>query len=374
LNRVHPRSWLRCCGALLVVLFGLAACPSNLAAHQMNLTNARVELRPDGVVTVQLSIKASDIDRAVGTRLHDEQTGLLDRERLATSFAPVAAYLTSHAVVRGEDGTACTAGPVKLDPDEDGLVGHLIWSCAGSPGDLVYRSTVLIDVDPTAKQVVLIAAGPDVSQALLDATHTEVRLSAPAIALFPVIERYIAAGIEHIFLGYDHIAFLIGIVLWARRIWPVVKIVTAFTVAHSITLSLAALRIVVVPSEIVEPAIAASIVYVSLENFFSRNVEKRWRITFAFGFIHGFGFASALQEFGLPRDAIVPALGAFNIGVEIGQVAIISLVIPLLMGVDWLIATPRHHKPARTAAVVYVLSAIIASLGFYWILERTVLA
>jgi hydrogenase/urease accessory protein HupE len=374
LSRVQPRPWPRRCSALLVVLFGLAACPSNLAAHQMNLTNARVELRPDGAVALQLAIKASDIDRAAGTRLHDEQTGLVDRERLAASFAPIATYLTSHAVVRGEDGAPCTAGPVKLDPDGDGVVGHLVWSCDGSSRDLVYRSTVLIDVDPTAKQVVLIAAGRDESQALLDATHTEVRLSAPATRLFPVIERYIAAGIEHIFLGYDHIAFLIGIVLWARRIWPVVKVVTAFTVAHSITLSLAALRIVVVPSEIVEPAIAASIVYVSLENFFSRNVDQRWRITFAFGFIHGFGFASALQEFGLPRGAIVPALGAFNIGVEIGQIAIISLVIPLLIGVDWLIATTRHHQPARMAALVYVLSAIIASLGFYWILERTVLA
>src|SRR5947209_20061242 len=122
--------------------------------------------------------------------------------------------------------------------------------------------------------------------------------------------RYVTAGIEHIFLGYDHIAFLIGIVLWARRIWPVIKIVTAFTLAHSITLSLAALGIVVIPSTIVEPAIAASIVYVSLENFFSRSVDKRWRDTFAFGLIHGFGFASALQEFGLPPGAVVPALVA----------------------------------------------------------------
>ena len=372
MSRVHPRAWARCCSAVLVVLFGLAVCPSNLEAHQMNLTNVRLELGSDGVVTVQLAIKASDIDRAVGTRLHDEQSGLVDRERLAASFAPIATYLTSHAVVRREDGTACTAGPVKLDPDEDGVVGHLIWSCAGIASDLVYRSTMLIDVDPTARQVVLITAGPDVSQALLDATHTEVRLTAPPTALFLVVERYVAGGIEHIFLGYDHIAFLIGIVLWARRIWPVVKIVTAFTVAHSITLSLAALRIVVVPSEIVEPAIAASIVYVSMENFFSRSVDKRWRDTFVFGLIHGFGFASALQKFGLPRDAVVPALG--NIGVEIGQVAIISLVIPLLIGLDWLIATTRHHKPARMAAVVYVLSAIIGSLGFYWILERTVLA
>jgi hypothetical protein len=170
------------------------------------------------------------------------------------------------------------------------------------------------------------------------------------------------------------VAFLVAIVLWARRLWPVIKIVTAFTVAHSITLSLAALQIVVIPSAIVEPAIAASIVYVAMENFFSRNVDKRWRDTFAFGLIHGFGFASALQEFGLPRGAVVPALGAFNIGVEVGQVAIVTLVIPLLIGLDWLIAATHDASPARTAPLVYTLSAIIAILGCYWILARTVLA
>jgi hydrogenase/urease accessory protein HupE len=263
---------------------------------------------------------------------------------------------------------------VKLEPDADGVVGRTAWSCDGVAGDLVYRSTVLIDVDPAARQVVLITAGPDTSQALLDASHTEIRLTAPPTPLLGVVGRYVAAGIEHIFLGYDHVAFLVGIVLWARRTWPVIKIVTAFTVAHSITLSLAALRIVVVPSEIVEPAIAASIVYVSLENFFSRSVDKRWRDTFAFGLIHGFGFASALQEFGFPSNAIAPALGAFNIGVEIGQVVIISLIIPLLIGIDWVIAAVRHHKPARMAALVYILSAFIASLGFYWVLERTAFA
>ena len=100
-----------------------------------------------------------------------------------------------------------------------------------------------------------------------------------------------------------------------------------------------------------EPAIAASIVYVAIENFFSRNVDGRWRDTFAFGLVHGFGFASALQEFGLPRGAVVPALAAFNIGVEVGQVAIVSLVIPLLIGVDWLIARMRGAPQDRTAAL-----------------------
>jgi hydrogenase/urease accessory protein HupE len=181
------------------------------------------------------------------------------------------------------------------------------------------------------------------------------------------------AGIEHIFLGYDHVAFLIAIVLWARRLWPVIKIVTAFTLAHSVTLSLAALQIVVIPSTIVEPAIAASIVFVALENFFSRNVDGRWRVTFAFGLIHGFGFASALQEFGLPANAVVPALASFNIGVEIGQVAIVSIVVPVLIGIDRLLAADRAH-PMRATPLVYALSAVITVLGSYWFLMRVFVA
>jgi hypothetical protein len=172
-------------------------------------------------------------------------------------------------------------------------------------------------------------------------------------------------------LGYDHIAFLIAIVLWANRLFPVIKIVTAFTIAHSITLSLAALGIVVVPSAIVEPAIAASIVFVALENFVSDDIERRWRVTFAFGLIHGFGFASALKEVGLPPNVVSIALASFNIGVEIGQIAIVSIVIPLLIGLDRLLAG-RGGKPARAAAVVYALSALIAMLGSYWFITRLV--
>jgi hydrogenase/urease accessory protein HupE len=374
LRRVPPGAFARRCGASLLILLGLLTCPRELAAHQMNLTNARVGLRSGGLVEVQLAMKASDIDRAIGTQLHDERSGLADPERLAVSSDRIAAYFTSHAFVVGGDGTPCNPGPVKLEPDADGVVGRTLWSCRNVAGDLVYRSTVLIDVDPAARQVVLITAGADMSQALLDQKHTEVRLTAPPTPLLDVVERYVVAGIEHIFLGYDHTAFLVGIVLWARRVWPVIKMVTAFTLAHSITLSLAALGIVVIPGAIVEPAIAASIVYVSLENFFSRSVDKRWRDTFAFGLIHGFGFASALQEFGLPRDAVAPALGAFNIGVEIGQIAIVSVIIPVLIGSDWLIAAIRHKQQTRMAPFVYVLSSLIASLGLFWVIERTVFA
>ena len=359
---------------LLATLAALVLCPPRLAAHQINLSNARIELKPDRVVSLEVALKGSDVDRVAGTKVFDQQSGLVDPSRLATSSAAIAAYVSTHAVIHGADGRPCKAGAVDIAPDQDGVIARLIWSCHEVDGDLIYRSSVLIDVDPTAKQVLLIGSGQDAAQALLDASQMEVRLTAPPPALLDVMWRYLRAGVEHIFLGYDHVAFLVAIVLWARRLWPVIKIVTAFTVAHSITLSLAALQIVVISSAIVEPAIAASIVYVAMENFFSRNVDGRWRDTFAFGLIHGFGFASALQEFGLPRGAVVPALASFNLGVEVGQVAIVSLVIPLLIGLDWVIAATRDAPLKRTAALVYIVSGFIAILGCYWIFERTVIA
>jgi hydrogenase/urease accessory protein HupE len=223
--------------------------------------------------------------------------------------------------------------------------------------------------------VVLIRSGDKTFQDLLDVSRTESALTeAPQPTTVQVVGLYLGAGIEHILIGYDHIAFLIAIVLWATRLWPVVKLVTAFTIGHSITLSLAALDIVRIPSSIIEPAIAASIIYVAAENFFSHDVQKRWRDTFAFGLVHGFGFASALQEFGIPRSALVPALASFNIGVEIGQIAIVAAVIPLLMAFDSLAGGPVRgsHARGRTPVAVYALSAVIVMLGSYWFLARTV--
>jgi hypothetical protein len=165
------------------------------------------------------------------------------------------------------------------------------------------------------------------------------------------------------------VAFLIAVVLWARRLGPVIKIVTAFTIAHSITLSLAALNIVVIPNAIVEPAIAASIVFVALENFLSRDIDRRWRVTFVFGLIHGFGFAGALHEVGLPPNAVAAALAAFNLGVEIGQVTIVAIVVPTLIALDRITASDRT-KPARAAALVYTVSAAITLLGSYWLVTR----
>ena len=338
-------------------------------AHQINLSTARVTLGGDRSVAVEVALKGSDADRLAGTNVFDAQRDLVDPQLLAASAAPIVAYVDAHLAVSGLDGTPCVPGAAALVPDGDGVIFRNTFSCRNVAGDIIYRSMVLTATDPSARQVVLIGDGANAPQALLDGSNTTVTLSVPAPSLFSTMQRYLVTGVEHIFLGYDHIAFLVGVVLWARRLVPVIKIVTAFTIAHSITLSLAALNVVIIPSIVVEPAIAASIVFVAMENFFSRDIDGRWRVAFAFGLIHGFGFAGALREIGLPANAVAAALAAFNVGVEIGQVVIVSIVVPSLVALDRLMATDRA-KPIRAVPLVYALSVLITMLGSYWFLMR----
>ena len=169
-------------------------------------------------------------------------------------------------------------------------------------------------------------------------------------------------GIRHIWTGYDHLAFLVGLLLLGGRFRTLVGILTAFTIAHSITLSLAALGLVHLSPAIVEPAIALSIVYVAVENFFVKDASKRWRLTFAFGLLHGFGFAGALADLDLSRAQLPAALFAFNLGVEIGQVAVLVVVLPLVMRArknGWL-----REKGMRA------LSAGLAVAGMVWFAAR----
>src|SRR5205823_3160061 len=150
--------------------------------------------------------------------------------------------------------------------------------------------------------------------------------------------RFLLLGIEHIFTGYDHIAFLLGLLLLGGTFRELVKVVTAFTVAHSLTLALATLEVARIGPRIVEPLIAASIVYVAVENLWALRSEApraaalrhRWLLTLGFGFVHGFGFADALQKLHLPRSGIAAALFTFNLGVEVGQLCIVAAAFPLL--------------------------------------------
>jgi hydrogenase/urease accessory protein HupE len=180
----------------------------------------------------------------------------------------------------------------------------------------------------------------------------------PALYQF---RQYLVLGIAHILRGYDHIAFLIAL-LFVRRFVDLVKIITAFTLAHSITLALAALGLVSLPSRLVESGIAASIVYVAAENLW-RNADpaRRWVVALGFGLVHGFGFATILRELGLPNDGLVRCLLAFNLGVELAQLAIAAGCWPVIL---WM-----GRKPWAAKARVLV-SSLLLVFGAAWLLDR----
>lgn len=181
--------------------------------------------------------------------------------------------------------------------------------------------------------------------------------------------RFVKLGVEHILVGYDHLLFLGGLLVACRRFKTMIGIITFFTIAHSITLALAALDVVSIPPQIVEPLIAASIVYVGIENLIRKDEPSgRWILTFIFGLIHGFGFASVLKQTGLgstPSGLILP-LFSFNLGVELGQIAVAAVVLPILLQLRKRPAFDRHGP--------WILSVFVAVLGLYWLLERTVFA
>jgi hydrogenase/urease accessory protein HupE len=163
-------------------------------------------------------------------------------------------------------------------------------------------------------------------------------------------------GVEHILTGWDHLVFLLGLVLLRARVKQLLAVVTAFTVAHSITLALAVLGVFTPSSRIIEPAIALSIAYVGVENFFVKDGSKRWRITFPFGLIHGFGFAGALRAIDLPRAEIPGALVSFNLGVEAGQLGVMLVVLPLV----FLLRDRQRWFDPRGVRVV---SGVVAGVG-----------
>lgn len=168
-------------------------------------------------------------------------------------------------------------------------------------------------------------------------------------------------GMLHILSGYDHLLFLIALLLRKQTLKQYIGIVTAFTVAHSITLSLSVLDIVNLPSLFVESVIALSIVYVALENIFRKKIQNRWAITFAFGLIHGLGFADLLKEMALPKSHLAVALVSFNIGIEVIQLAIVLICLPILFYL---------HKQKKSLIVIQILSSFIVLAGAYFLITQ----
>jgi hypothetical protein len=267
-----------------------------------------------------------------------------------------------------------------VDQHSDGAYAVIRFdaACPQSVDGLTIRYTLFFDLDPTHRGLARIQAAGVAQTAVFSPERSEQAFGPVAASLPAQIMAFVREGVWHIWIGFDHVLFLLSLLLpavWRRgggrwepvsrfgpASWEVFRVVTAFTVAHSITLSLAALELVSLPSRLVESAIAASVLFAALNNLFPLVGDRRWLMAFGFGLIHGFGFASVLTDLGLPQGALISSLFGFNLGVEVGQLAIVAVFLPLA----YAMRGTRFY-----ARVVFAGgSVLVIMLSAVWLLER----
>ena len=333
----------------------------------------------DGAISGRWDIALRDLDFAIG--LDADGNGELTWGEVRARHSDIAAYALARLAVQG-DGTPCSIEPgaQAIDDHTDGAysVLPLVIRCAKSPTQLTLGYTLFADLDPQHRGLLKLQAAGLTRTAVLGPQAATQTFELGQSNLFAQFIDYAREGVWHIWIGFDHILFLLSLLLpavlvWrARRwqsvarfadaFWDVFRIVTAFTVAHSITLTLATLGVIELPSRAVESAIAASVVLAALNNVWPLLHRRRWTVAFGFGLIHGFGFASVLADLGLPRDALALALVGFNLGVEAGQLAIVLVFLPL--------AYSLRRTVFYRRAVMVGGSLVIAALALVWLVER----
>ncbi|MBD04017.1 MAG: hypothetical protein CME24_06695 [Gemmatimonadetes bacterium] len=339
------------------------------AAHEINTSYSVVSVRSDSVRLI-LSIDEADLIR-LDPQIDVNGDGLLYRDEVRGGGEAMALKLQDRLSTE-VDGEPHTPEMLSAAPEVDvdgNLFLRIVYDVPLAdepPATLVldlekFLQAPLLDEHKNLVRVFVASDQPELL-AVLSASSPVGRFQLrEEVDLLAQVMHFVWLGVEHIFIGYDHIMFLAALIVIGSRLGPLVKIVSAFTVAHSITLILAALEIVSLPTRWVEAGIALSIAYVALENFWIRGASHRWMLTFAFGFVHGFGFANVLRDLGLPSQGLVPSLLAFNVGVEIGQVVIVAILLP---GILW---AAKHGHQQR---LVQVASAVILLFGVGWFVER----
>jgi hypothetical protein len=270
----------------------------------------------------------------------------------------------SEKLALSSGGHRCRPGARRSESAGDRVTFEVAFACAGPVRELAIRDD-LFDVLGVDHHTLARIEAPGHAGQFAFATEsraTRVTLGdggASGLASFAWL------GVEHILTGWDHLVFLLALLLPGGGLVAVVKIVTAFTIAHSVTLSLAVLNVVALPDRLVEAAIALSIAAVALENLlFSPAVTRRWLVSFGFGLVHGFGFSSVLREIGLPSDAVVVSLLGFNAGVEAGQLVVVAVALPLLAAVR----NTGHEK-----RMVWACSVAILAVGVALFVDRALL-
>lgn len=334
-----------------------------VGAHPAPFSYVDLRVRPGGL-EVTLVAHAIDVAHELGDVTPDQVLDpLIAQARADRLFA-----LLSPRLAIAADGQRLPAEPQGLGvlPERQAL--RIAWRLRlASPPGRLELDCALFPYDPNHQTFLNVYEGDAlVHQAIFDRRRTRGTYYPGTIqGALAVVRRFLLAGIHHIAIGPDHILFLIGLLLLGGRLIRLAGIVTAFTAAHSVTLSLAALDLVTLPPHVVEPAIALSIVYVGADNLLAARGGRDVRpwVAFGFGLIHGFGFANVLKEMDLPRRALGWSLGAFNLGVELGQLVIVVLVASLVLAI-------RCRSAAAGRRLVVGGSAVVLVAGAYWFIER----
>jgi hydrogenase/urease accessory protein HupE len=344
-----------------VVVLALLAAPAAAFAHPAPFSYLDLRIGNDvieGSLVIHIIDAAHDLGIATPEKLLERATAYGNLDRLT-------AFVTERMVLRsGDQPLTIQWGDLDAIPDRQALQLHfrihtprpatLNIHALMFPYDRLHQTFVNVYEDEALRQQFVLSA--DNADRVYYAGTTE-----GAIA---VIKTFVPAGIHHILIGPDHILFLIGLLLLGGGWKALLKIVTAFTIGHSITLSLAALNVVTPPPNIIEPAIALSIVFVGADNLVrGGGRDVRALIALTFGLVHGFGFANVLREFGLPREALGWSLFSFNVGVEIGQLFIVLLVATAL-------ALVRKRSETVGMRVAFAGSLVVVAAGTYWFVQR----
>lgn len=380
-----PIAHLRAYLMALFTLFGLLlAAPAQ--AHQTAISTLHVEIRPDDR-EVDLLLGISPDDLAEYLELDPNGDGYVDQSELPVIKPAVGSYLSEKLAVFNDD-RECEApqpGFVEGPKRMPSLLFRYTAKCAGPLSEVTLENRVMLEAPRGYTHYGRIQLGEDIHTTvfngdtptytveLVDSTEAgedgkvgkdgKISKTFAEPSLWDVLAQYTWQGVLHILFGLDHVLFVILLLVAARQLRRLLWVVTTFTLAHSITLVASALELVSLSPSVVEPLIALSIAWLAVELLLDREPGKHiFVLTFLFGLLHGFGFSYVLRdEVGLPTDTLMPALFSFNIGVELGQLAIVCLAFPL---VAW---TRKQEWGRRATAVVATLVLLVA---LYWFVTR----
>lgn len=345
------------------IIAALVACATPAAAHPAPFSYIDVRLERG---TVEVAVVAHVFDVAHDLGLSSPEL-LLDARALSGDAQRIVAMLTARVRVAVDGSSLATATWSTPEPLPDRQSIRIVTRrpLAAAPGR-VSISALMFPYDPAHQTFVNVYEADSVAlQAILGRDKSSVDYYAGTTqGTVAVLRKFVGAGLHHILIGPDHLLFLIGLLLLGGSLRQLVLVVSAFTAAHSVTLSLAALDIFSPPARLVEPAIALSIIYVGADNLTVRGGRdvRAW-IAFGFGLVHGFGFAGVLKEMDLPTRALGWSLFSFNVGVEIGQLVVVMAVASMLAAI-------RARSEAAGRRLVFAGSLVVMAAGAFWFIER----